>query len=265
MFFTKTPLEKELERLERQEQKLRQRQSRRKTPPLNQLLADKVPDQLHGTLNAAFSKAFSLVFEKGTGIIEKTCRRDDLEKIYQSNEYAEQLLQNRKSLRAFSKKAGGSGTKNLVLSGASGIGLGILGIGVPDIVLLTGMMLKSIYEIALSYGFPYDSEQERQFILFLIQGAVASGETQHRADEQADCYLHTGAFREAPSISELIGQTAGCLADELLYMKFLQGIPLVGAIGGAYDAVYMKQLVEYSELKYRRRFYLKKQQTAHNR
>ena len=44
------------------------------------------------------------------------------------------------------------------------------------------------------------------------------------------------------------------MSKELLYMKFLQGIPIVGAVGGAYDAIYMKQIVKYSELKYRRRF-----------
>ena len=37
-------------------------------------------------------------------------------------------------------------------------------------------------------------------------------------------------------------------------MKFLQGIPVVGAVGGAYDVVYLKQITEYANLKYERRF-----------
>jgi len=37
-------------------------------------------------------------------------------------------------------------------------------------------------------------------------------------------------------------------------MKFLQGIPLVGAVGGVYDVVYMKQITEYAKIKYQRRF-----------
>ena len=49
-------------------------------------------------------------------------------------------------------------------------------------------------------------------------------------------------------------QTAESLSKELLYMKFLQGIPLVGAVGGAYDVVYLKQINKFAELKYRRRF-----------
>lgn len=41
---------------------------------LNQKLAEKVPEKLQSTLDAAFAKAFTLVFENGTGIIEKTSR-----------------------------------------------------------------------------------------------------------------------------------------------------------------------------------------------
>lgn len=55
-------------------------------------------------------------------------------------------------------------------------------------------------------------------------------------------------------MDESIAKAAGCLSKELLYMKFLQGIPIVGAAGGAYDAIYMKKVVKYAELKYRRRF-----------
>ena len=44
------------------------------------------------------------------------------------------------------------------------------------------------------------------------------------------------------------------LSKELLYMKFLQGVPVIGAVGGAYDVIYMKQISEYANLKYQRRF-----------
>ena len=54
---------------------------------------------------------------------------------------------------------------------------------------------------------------------------------------------------------EMIQKTAALLSKELLYMKFLQGFPVVGAVGGAYDVIYMKQITEYSNLKYKHRFY----------
>ena len=30
------------------------------------------------------------------------------------------------------------------------------------------------------------------------------------------------------------------MSKELLYMKFLQGIPVVGTVGGAYNTVYLR-------------------------
>lgn len=89
---------------------------------------EKIPQKLQETLDAAFSKAFTLIFQKGSHVIEKTYRKEELEKNYQIQEYAYQLRKNRKSLKAFSKKAEGTGRKNLLLSGVSGVGIGILGI-----------------------------------------------------------------------------------------------------------------------------------------
>jgi hypothetical protein len=48
------------------------------------------------------------------------------------------------------------------------------------------------------------------------------------------------------------------MSDEMLYMKFLQGMPIIGVVGGAYDAVYTRNLATYANLKYRRRFLLQR-------
>ncbi len=254
----KSPLEKEWLKLEKQEQVYLQKRMEKKDSKLNQLLAKRVPENLQLTLDAAFSKAFYVVFEKGTYLIEKTYRREELRKNYKINEFTNQLRGDRKSLKAFSKKATGSGTVNLMLSGVSGIGLGVLGIGLPDIVLFTALMLRSVYEIALNYGFDYHSKQEKRFVLLLIQGALSYGTDLEQINEELNLYMEQGAYEKEESLDEEIKATAGCLSKELLYMKFLQGIPIVGAAGGAFDGIYMNQVVKYAELKYRRRFYEKK-------
>jgi len=169
-------------------------------------------------------------------------------------EYAYQLRKNRKSLKAFSKKAEGTGRKNLLLSGASGVGMGILGIGIPDIPVFTGMMLRSIYETAMSYGYKYDTEAEQYFILLLIQGAVTYGEEAERINGEINTLISKEKLPTVHHISDTISKTASLLSGELLYMKFLQGIPIAGAVGGIYDAVYMKHVTEYANLKYKRRF-----------
>ena len=145
MFQKKTPYQKEWEKFIKKENKYLEKQLNKKESFLNQKLEEKVPKKLQGTLDAAFAKAFHMIFEKGTGIIEKTYRKEDIEKDYKINELINELKQSKKSLQAFSKNAKGSGTKNLVLSGAAGIGVGVLGGGIPDIPVFTAMILKSIY------------------------------------------------------------------------------------------------------------------------
>lgn len=250
----KTPLEKEWEAIRKKELKYLSARADKKDSFLNRKLEEKVPEKLQATLDSAFCKAFELIFEKGTGVIEKTYKREEAQKDYQINEFTSQIRQDRKSLKAFSKKARGSGNVNLLISGASGVGMGVLGIGLPDIPLFTGMVLKGIYEIALSYGYSYESEQERFFILTLIQGALSYGDELLEINQRLNEYMRTGRVPECYDRAQQIRDTAGILSKELLYMKFLQGIPIVGAVGGFYDAIYMKQIVEYANLKYQYRF-----------
>lgn len=254
MFQKKTPYQKEWEKFVKKENKYLEKQLNKKESFLNQKLEEKVPEKLQGTLDTAFAKAFHLIFEKGTAVIEKTYRKEEIEKQYQINEFTNEIKQDKKSLRSFSKNAKGSGTKNLVVSGAAGIGMGILGVGLPDIPVFTGMILKSIYEIAMHYGYSYETEEEQYFILLLIQGAVTHGEDMLVIDKEINQYISSSIWLQEKTKEEMIHKTAGCLSKKLLYMKFLQGIPVVGAVGGAYDVVYLKQITEYANLKYERRF-----------
>ena len=254
MFQKKTPYQKEWEKFIKKENKYLEKQLNKKESFLNQKLEEKVPKKLQETLDAAFAKAFHMIFEKGTGMIEKTYNKEEIAKDYRINELTNELKQSKKSIQAFSKKAKGSGTKNLLVSGAAGIGMGIFGIGIPDIPVFTAMILKSIYEIAMHYGYSYDTEEEQYFILLLIQGAVSHGEDMLLMDKKINRYIESYIWVKEEPREETIQKTAGCLSKELLYMKFLQGIPVVGAVGGAYDVIYLKQITEYANLKYERRF-----------
>lgn len=87
MISRKSPLEKELETVLKQEQRYIDKYKEKKESFLNQKLAQKIPDGLQEKLDAAFSKAFFLVFDKGIGIIEKTYKKEDLEHGYKVNAY----------------------------------------------------------------------------------------------------------------------------------------------------------------------------------
>lgn len=246
-------MEQEWLTLQRKEERFLQKRTEKSDTFLNQKLADKVPPKLQSTLDAAFSKAFEMIFEKGTEILEKTYKKEEMQQDYQIREYAMKIKNNKKALRAFSNKVNISKGGNMLLSGVSGVGLGILGIGIPDIPLFTAMMLRSIYEIALHYGYDYESEQERYFILLLIQGALSYGEENKKIDERVNQYIAHNVWHEG-GLEQEMHRAAGVLSKELLYMKFLQGIPIVGVVGGVYDAVYMKRISEYAGLKYHHRF-----------
>ncbi len=258
LFAIKSPMEKEFEKVLKQEQKFLDKRRDKKESQLNQLLAEKIPDNMQGKLDSAFAKAFQLIFDKGTVVIEKTYDKARIADEYELKEITADMNQDRRSLKAFSRDAGKTGLKNLAISGTTGIGMGIMGVGIPDIPVFTGMVLKQVYETALNYGFEYESEGEKYFALMLIQGSVSYGDKLEEIDEQINQYMKTETVPDYVDMDKLIQQTAGCLSKELLYMKFLQGIPVVGAVGGAYDAIYMKRIAEYSEMKYRRRFYEKR-------
>ncbi|MBE6031535.1 MAG: EcsC family protein [Clostridiales bacterium] len=250
----KSPYEKEIDALLKKEEAFFASRVEKKESFLNKKLEEKVPDQLQGKLDAAFAKAFELIFEKGTVVIEKTYMKDKAEVQYFINEVNHYHKGSRKTLKAFSKKAKGTGRKNLLISGTTGIGLGLLGVGIPDIPVFTAMIMKAIYEIATSYGYEYESDEEKAFILLIIEGALSYGDVILEIDDEINDYIQTGELPYNYDRQVQIKHTAGALSKELLYMKFLQGIPILGAVGGFYDAIYMKRITEYAGLKYKRRF-----------
>ena len=117
----KTPYQKEWEALLKKEKRLLEKRKQKKETAMNRLLAEKIPEKLQGTLDAAFEKAFHLIFEKGTGAIEKLYPKEKLEKEFKVNLYTDSVYGSRKTLHAFSRKAGRTGTRNLAVSGLAGV------------------------------------------------------------------------------------------------------------------------------------------------
>lgn len=258
LFGQKTPMEKEWQLLRKQEHSFWEQQKKRRENALTVKLEEKIPANLQSTLNTAFTKAFQLIFEKGTDLIEKSYPVEERKQRFQINDYTDDLQQNRKSLRRFGKDAAAAGWGNVLLSGAAGVGMGLLGVGIPDIPVFTALLLKNLYEISISYGYDYKLPEERWFILRLIETALRSGERFGWLDEDLNAAIRPDGTIVAEDSETQLQQTAEALSDELLYMKFLQGIPVVGAVGGACDAVVMNRVSHYARLKYQRRLLIKK-------
>lgn len=79
----KSALDIEWWQFRKKEQKYLANRGEKKDTFLNKKLEEKVPEKLQGTLDTAFAKAFGMIFEKGTGVIEKTYKKDELQKKFQ--------------------------------------------------------------------------------------------------------------------------------------------------------------------------------------
>ena len=77
----KTVLQREIERLRRAERRFLRKELDREPTKLDMFLEDKVPAKLEATLDAAFAKAFHLIFSKGSSIISMTFSTDKLKLI----------------------------------------------------------------------------------------------------------------------------------------------------------------------------------------
>lgn len=243
-----------------------------KTAKWVKLAEKKMPDTLQGTLEAGFNKAFVTVFDKGATLIEKTYNKEKQETTFKENEkeLASESF-NANALKKFERQAKRTAYKNLAITSVEGIGMGIAGAGIPDIPIFVSVLLKSIYEIAISYGFSYTTEKERLFILKIIEASLMSGDNLRKKDEEINKLVEryykeeripeqvseTDEFVTELQIIRQIDHSAKALSHELLYGKFVQGMTFIGVVGGAEDISCLKRVTDYAILKYKRRFLLR--------
>ena len=229
------------------------------TPMLDKL-QDKIPDKLIKTLNTAFYKGFQLVFDKGSTYIEKTYNKDKIELEYDINNYALDKRMNKRHFNRLDQYSKQTKLINSSFSVLEGSVLGILGIGIPDIPLLLAVLVKTIYEIALSYGYSYDKAEEKAYLLLLINAAITKGELQMDLDKKleqlSDKLDHN--IETNTDMDTQMKETSKALSDALLTSKFIQGIPIVGIVGGAVNYSIVNRVAKYARLKYKKRYLLNK-------
>ena len=257
-------LSKQIRQIELQEQKfLNQPESKlmqNTISPVLDMLQDKIPDKLKDTLNIAFYKGFQLVFDQGTEYIEKTYNKDKIQLEYDINDYAVNKKNNKKHMTKLDHYSKQTKLINSSFSILEGGVLGFLGIGIPDIPLFIAVLMKTLYETALSYGYLYETPQEKAYLLLTINSAISKGELQKDYNsrlEQLGQELDHG-INKPVELEVMMRSTSNHLADALLTAKFIQGIPVVGVIGGAVNYNMVNRVAKYAGLKYKKRYLLKK-------
>lgn len=177
-----------------------------------------------------------------------------LEATYSIQDYAVQVKGGRRELRQVKRSVNRSGMANVALTTVEGIGLGALGIGLPDIVLFVGMLLKGIYQTAIGYGFTYDSTEERLFILRMMEAALARSSDFEEKNAQVDNMIEGITLIGENDLEEQLQKTSSAFAVDMLLLKFVQGFPLVGVLGGVANPIYYKKIMRYVQMKYHKRY-----------
>lgn len=251
-------LNKEMLAVEKQEKKMQQAALKAKPAAWKKELEKHIPEKVYTGLESAFCKGFGLVFDQGRAIIEKGYNKEDLQADHAIRDFAVQIKGSRKELKQMHRGARQSDLRNLAVTTVEGVGLGALGVGMPDIVLFLGTLLKGVYETALNYGFDYESRQEQIFILKMIQTALVAGEDWATRNAEVDemLALETVGITDE-DFKQQLKETASAFAVDMLLLKFIQGLPVIGILGGAANPVYYSKIMKYVRLKYRKRYLLK--------
>jgi len=244
-------------RLEKKETRLLRRPAIAPLSAPMEKLRARIPNTVRANLEYAFEKAFSLLFgPEGTRFLEHTYARKKLADQARIWESPLSPAQAKKALAAMDRSAGLTTPLESAFAGAEGVALGLLGIGLPDIPVLLAFLLRSLYQNAARYGFSYNSPAERVYLLLLLQGALNNGDTRvelsARADKLGRALDH--GWDTQYNLDEEIRKTAILLSERLLLVKFVQGFPVVGAVGGLSNLSLSSAVSEYGGIKYKKRF-----------
>ncbi len=242
-------IEKALSKIEKKEQKYLKKSTTysRLTEKLS------IPEKAQEVLTTAFARGLDLVLKKGDGLIRHGISESEIQKIF-----LEQDMQINKKIRLGQLHAMGAQARRVRRRGsgaalAEGVGLGALGIGLPDIPLFLGVLLRGIYQIALSYGVDVRQDGEQVYLVLLLACAAApERERQDRLNRLAQTIEAGMAVEERLQLVQQ--EAAESLAQGMLAAKFIQGLPIVGVAGGIYNLPLYRRMTGYAALEYQKRY-----------
>ena len=213
---------------------------------------EKIPPQLEETLRKAFANAFLMIFQKGQGLIDKTYDAEKLKKEYVQKRVAMQAQGDRSTINKTRHQGKIRYLKNIGFSTTEGIGLGALGIGLPDIPIFIGNLIRTCSVAANSYGIDVQRKDEQLYMLKLIRMSVLPKDERKSFNQEIEAFSKAIDRGEAVEVNlrAEIDLTANQLAEGMLFSHFVMGIPIVGVVGGLYNTVIVSRLQQLADLKY---------------
>lgn len=218
-------------------------------------IEDKIPEKLEDTLNKAFTAAFKMVFQEGKVLIKKTYNEETLKSEYADKRVGVQTKGDRSLIKKLRRPAEKRYFKSLGVAATEGVGLGLLGIGLPDIPILIGNMIRTCTVSAQSHGLDTDRKDEQVYMLMMIRLAAMPVEERAAVNRQLDALgdaIDSGKEIFLDLETEM-KETSERLSMTLLFSRFVMGLPVVGVAGGLYNPVIVSQLHQLAEVKYEAR------------
>lgn len=223
-------IERNLKKISYEEKGYISKRMKKKESVFGRTIGKKIPEKLEDTLNGAFVKAFEVIFQDGSKYLDMAVDKKG------KSSYSDAL--------------------ETIATTVEGAGMGALGIGIPDIPVYTAVVLRSIFQIAEDKGFEHESKAEKVYVLKLIAAALSNGEAIEGLSDDIDIYadsIDKEDFVFYGLMDEYIEAAGKALAEDMLYMKFIQSIPVVGAAGGISNAVTLNKIRQFAEIKYEKR------------
>lgn len=246
--------DKEIRRLER-------RKLRRDKPEsgLEKRIREKIPEGLSDKLTSAFTAAFRFLLEKGTPVITGTYDKEGIEAELDVYTYLFEKNTTKRNWKRLNAKGNRRRLVDSAITTFEGALPGLLGIGLPDIPVFTAFILRGVYETALTYGFDCDRKEERYFALKLIEGAMQRGEAQQAVIRsiKRTARLIAAGDTDSFDIDAQLRKTSQVLSEAMIAAKFIQGIPIVGVAGGAYNLTVYRRITGFARREYQLRYLYK--------
>ena len=227
---------------------------------LNSFIEHKTPEKIQITTEAVFQSAFEFIFEEGIDIIEKTYSKYKLQNKYENNKKEFNLKRNEKALKKFDKSVKTSNNISAFLTGVKSTALGTLGVGLPDIPIFVAEIIRVVYSTALKYGYSYDNENEKIFVLSIIAFALCETSQKQKYSEICDNIAECIETEKNISISlkDMECETSQILSKTVCGTKLIQGVMIAGILSSVGNISIINNVSKSAYLKYKKRFIMYK-------
>lgn len=163
-------------------------------------------------------------------------------------------------MKKFDKSVKTSNNISAFLTGVKSTALGTLGVGLPDIPIFVAEIIRVVYSTALKYGYSYENENEKIFILSIIAFALCETSQKQKysgiCDNIAECIETEKNI--SISLKDMEYETSQILSKTVCGTKLIQGVMIAGILSSAGNISIINNVSKSAYLKYKKRFIMYK-------